>query len=209
MEQIKDIIESSAIEGIPAEELVELYRDAATERYENSSNTWEYVDEYGDCVEKEFTTAKKKMILRLFCKNLYREENVVHACINEDMSGGFVLTTSTICLYREDGLFISESEKVTSKIISYTDIESVEENPFCIRLKDDSCISLEPLKSESYNGVEIESASSDKDKTMDGGELIIRLGLSFFSAMGSSINNGCWRLRDVLSNYLNAVAAFA
>ena len=98
MEQIKDIIESSAIEGISAEELVELYRDAATERYENSSNTWEYVDEYGDCVEKEFTTAKNKMILRLFCKNLYSEENVVHACINEDMSGGFVLTTSAICL---------------------------------------------------------------------------------------------------------------
>ena len=209
MEQIKDILESSVLEGISAEELVELYRDAATERYDNSADIWEYVDEYGDCVEKEFTIAKKKMILRLFCKNLYSEENVVHACINEDISGGFVLTTSAICLYRKDGLFLSEGEKVTSKIISYTDIESVEEKPFCIRMKDDSCISLEPLKCESYNDAEVESAASEKDKTMDEGELIIRLGVSFLSAMGSSINNGCWRLRDVLSNYLNAVAAFA
>lgn len=125
------------------------------------------------------------------------------------MSGGFVLTTSAICLYRKDGLFISENEKVTSKIISYTDIESVEEKPFCIKMKDNSCISLEPLKCESYNDAEIGSVSSDKYKTMDGGELIIRLGLRLFSAMGSSINNGCWRLRDVLSNYLNAVAVFA
>lgn len=209
MEKIKEILDSSVLEGISAEELAELYRDAATERYDNSADTWEYVDEYGDCVEKEFTTAKKKMILRLFCKNLYSEENVVHACINEDMSGGFVLTTSAICLYRKDGLFLSEGEKVTSKIISYTDIESVEEKPFCIRMKDNSCISLEPLKCESYNDAEDESASSDKDKTMDEGELIIRLGLSFLSAMGASINNGCWRLKDVLSNYLNAVAAFA
>ena len=127
MEKIKNILESSVLEGISVEELGELYRDAATERYNNSADTWEYVDEYGDCVEKEFTTAKKKMILRLFCKNLYSEENVVHACINEDMSGGFVLTTSAICLYRKDGLFLSGDEKVTSKIISYTDIESVEE----------------------------------------------------------------------------------
>lgn len=209
MEKIKDILESSVLEGISVEELGELYRDAATERYNNSADTWEYVDEYGDCVEKEFTTAKKKMILRLFCKNRYSEENVVHACINEDMSGGFVLTTSAICLYRKDGLFLFGDEKVTSKIISYTDIESVEEKPFCIRLKDDSCISLEPLKCESHNDADAESAASDKDKTMDDGELIIRLGLSFLSAMGSSINNGCWRLRDVLSNYLNAVAAFA
>ena len=209
MEKIKDILESSVLEGISVEELGELYRDAATERYNNSADTWEYVDEYGDCVEKEFTTAKKKMILRLFCKNRYSEENVVHACINEDMSGGFVLTTSAICLYRKDGLFLSGDEKVTSKIISYTNIESVEEKPFCIRLKDDSCISLEPLKCESYNDADAESAASNKDKTMDDGELIIRLGLSFLSAMGSSINNGCWRLKDVLSNYLNAVAAFA
>lgn len=209
MEQIKDIIESSAIEGISTEELAELYRDVATERYDNSADTWEYVDEYGDCVEKEFTPVKKKMILRLFCKNLYGEENVVHASINEDMSGGFVLTTSAICLYRKDGLYISGNEKVTSKIISYTDIEFVEEKPFCIRLKDDTCISLEPLKCESYNDVEIESDISDKNKTIDEVELIICLGLSFLSAVGSSINNGCWRLRAVLSNYLNAVATLA
>ena len=48
MEKIKDILESSVLEGISVEELGELYRDAATERYNNSADTWEYVDEYGD-----------------------------------------------------------------------------------------------------------------------------------------------------------------
>lgn len=99
--------------GFPVDELKELYKDAATERYDSynyKDEDWEYVDEDGELSLKEINAAKKKMIIRMVCKNQYKENEVVHACINEDMSGGFVLTTSTICMYNKECFEMGEKD---------------------------------------------------------------------------------------------------
>ena len=135
--------------AVPVDELIELFNDAFESESNNSDEIWEYVDRYGDYNDKEFSDSKKKMILRLICKNKFNENEVAHACINVDMSAGFVFTTSAVCLYDKEGFYcLNQKARCTNLIIPYANIQEFTEANFTLTLKDGNSFSIEVPKDQ-------------------------------------------------------------
>ena len=193
--------------AVPVDELIELFNDAFESESNNSDEIWEYVDRYGDYKYKEFSDSKKKMLLRLICKNKFNENEVAHACINVDMSAGFVFTTSAVCLYDKEGFYcLDQKARCTNLIIPYASIQEFTGDNFTLTLKDGNSFSLEAPKELS----EASSAESKDDEEENDDIKLpkeIMFGLALFGALagGSREINGCWRLKNGISNYLHAV----
>lgn len=157
----------SAIEdtssALSVEELKELYDSAASKRYSKykfEDSVWEAVqrpaqktgyeaaisfdhifDGQRTLDDRDFGDAKKKMILRVICKNKRTENEVVHCCINEDMSAGFVASTDGIYLYDKFGFEKDGNKMESSVFIPYKNVQNAN-SPFAIGLKDNSSLTL-------------------------------------------------------------------
>ncbi len=150
---------------LSVEELVELYDSAASKRYddyEHGASVWEAVqrpaqktgyeaiissgfDEIFDgertLEDWNFGDGKKKMVLRVICKNKHKEDEVVHCCINEDMSAGFVASTDGIYLYDKYGFEKDGNITEAGVFIPYKNVQNAN-SPFAIGLKDNSALTL-------------------------------------------------------------------
>lgn len=193
--------------AVPVDELIELFNDAFERENNNSDEIWEYVDSFGQYDDKDFSDSKKKMILRLICKNKFNENEVAHACINVDMSAGFVFTTSAVCLYDKEGFYcLNQKARCTNLIIPYANIQEFTEANFTLTLKDGNSFSIEVPKDQR----EASSAESKDDEDRNGNDGLpqeIAFGLALLEAFagGSRKIDGCWRLKNGISNYLHAV----
>ena len=73
------------------------------------------VNEDDSYVNLTLSEAKNKVALRLICKNKYKEEDLVHICVNKDFTAGWAFTTDSFC-------FLNIS---SSGIVKYEDIDGV------------------------------------------------------------------------------------
>ena len=177
---------------LSVEELVELYDSAASKRYADytkEESVWEAVEKTDDGIfdgdrkldDDDFPDGKKKMVLRVICKNKHTIDEVVHGCINEDMSAGFVVSTDGIYLYDKNGFRMDGKETAFNMVISYKDIQNVSDEPFVIGLKNNSSLQLASCYYKDFRGT-----GNPKD-------------LRFYNA-------GCWRRHQYeLTTFLNAV----
>ena len=78
-------------------EFIEVFNSIFTSWKPKNNSIWEVTNIYGtDCGEK-LTAGKKKIALRLICKNHYTEKDLVHIKVIDDLSAGYALTKDSIC----------------------------------------------------------------------------------------------------------------
>lgn len=120
-------------------ELIEIFNSVFTAWHpKNEKDIWEFA--YGN---EELTEGKKKIALRLICKNKYNESDLVHLKITDDMSAGWALTKDSVCFGGRFG----------NLIVKYKDIDAEDSDFKPISLDKDfkSTFSFDEIYTYTFN----------------------------------------------------------
>ena len=147
----------------------------------NSANsgkeTWEIVSIHNYSTSATLNDAKKKVALRLICKNRYKEEELVHIKVSDDLSRGWALTKDSVCF----------GGKFGNLIVKYEDIDTNDGEPLFSESKFKSTFSFDEVytfKIRTKRGVYALCNGADKDAV----EILIDDSYTLNTFLGSAVS---------------------
>ncbi|SHK24917.1 hypothetical protein SAMN05216582_10138 [Selenomonas ruminantium] len=79
------------------DEFIEVFNSTFTSWKPKNDTIWEVTNLFGTASNEKLTPGKKKIALRLICKNAYTEKELVHIKVIDDLSAGYALTKDSVC----------------------------------------------------------------------------------------------------------------
>lgn len=135
--KMKENVEPKALtppveqEELPEEDTtIDELREIYSSSFYGNTDTWEVA--YSS---DKLNDAKKKIALRLICKNRYKESDLVHIKVSSDLSGGWALTRDSICF----------GGRLGNLIVKYQDIDGDDGEPIYETSKFKSTFSFDEI----------------------------------------------------------------
>ena len=88
---------------------------------EYGNEVWEVVDG-ASSLGDEPNTNKKKVALKLLCKNKYTEDDLIHICIRSDFTAGWCFTKDSLCFYNTGSSGIIKYRDITDIMSNYSNL---------------------------------------------------------------------------------------
>lgn len=96
----------SATANDSLEQLKELYKSNFATGSKKVCKVWSFVDGNGNQARKVLNDEKKKVALHMLCENRYAEDEIIHVCLDKDLSNGWAFTKDSFVFNRGGGTVV-------------------------------------------------------------------------------------------------------